>query len=313
MESAILIGALGAAWTLAKWSSPSVRRYRRVEGERLDLGALSVRRRPGPEHRTVVLLHGLLGTGDTFGGDFDRLSERGTLLVPDHLGFGRSLDTRRRDFGHAAHLDALDALLGACPDESRLVVAGHSLGGVLALSWAARHVERVDAVVTWGAPLFRSREEGVVAIESFGVASRLLALDTPASRWMCALMCRHRAAAGWLAALASPRLPVHIARQGVLHSWHSYRGALEGVLLSPRWRGAVEVLGDRGVPVTLVRGARDPVAIAEAHLELARAPSIEHVERAGEHHDLPLRDPRACVVDVLSALPLTDTEPLRPR
>ena len=46
--------------------------------------------------------------GDIFGAGFDRLAERHRVVVPDLLGFGRSLDEARTAFSVEAHLDALD-------------------------------------------------------------------------------------------------------------------------------------------------------------------------------------------------------------
>jgi pimeloyl-ACP methyl ester carboxylesterase len=67
------------------------------------------------------------------------LRQRRSFWFRDLLGFSRSQDPSRTDFSLQAHLDALDGMLVDLGLEGcRLVVAGHSMGGLLALHWAAR-------------------------------------------------------------------------------------------------------------------------------------------------------------------------------
>ncbi len=48
--------------------------------------------------------------GDIFGATYDQLADRHRLVVPDLLGFGRSIGHNRELFPAEAHLDALDEL-----------------------------------------------------------------------------------------------------------------------------------------------------------------------------------------------------------
>ena len=70
-------------------------------------------RHGGSANPVVVLLHGLVATGDVFGAAFDPIADQATLVVPDLLGFGRSLDDSRERFTPDDHLDALDEMLDA--------------------------------------------------------------------------------------------------------------------------------------------------------------------------------------------------------
>ncbi len=89
-----------------------MRTWRPGTGTPRRLGPLSVRV-AGEGPRRFVLLHGLAGSGEAFGAAYDQLADHGQLAVPDLLGFGRSMDLDRHDFGLDAHLDALDAMLEA--------------------------------------------------------------------------------------------------------------------------------------------------------------------------------------------------------
>ncbi|MDP9416753.1 MAG: alpha/beta hydrolase [Actinomycetota bacterium] len=87
----------------------------------------------GSAEPVVLLLHGLIAAGNYFGAAYDPLAEHGTIVVPDLLGFGGSMATTG-SADAAAHLAALDDALAALDMHNRpLIVAGHSMGGVLAL------------------------------------------------------------------------------------------------------------------------------------------------------------------------------------
>jgi pimeloyl-ACP methyl ester carboxylesterase len=101
-------------------------------------GPLAVRTL-GEGDDAVVLLHGLTGSGDGFGGGFGVLASASQLVIPDLLGFGASMDVDRTDFSLEAHLSALDEMLAALDlDDAPLTVVGHSMGAVLALHWPRR-------------------------------------------------------------------------------------------------------------------------------------------------------------------------------
>lgn len=153
------LGLLASAWVAGHAASPAVRRWRPGAGRTVAAGPLQARVF-GAGDPVVLLLHGMAAGGNCFGAGFDELGRRGTLVVPDLLGFGASMDTSG-PFTAAGHLDALDRLLDALGLLGRpVVVAGHSMGGVLALRWAARHPAAVDAVLTFCAPTCRFPSHG---------------------------------------------------------------------------------------------------------------------------------------------------------
>ena len=250
----------------------------------------------GQADPVLLLLHGLLGAGNSFGSMYDELADRGTLVVPDLLGFGDSMQ-RTGPFDIAAHLAALDtALEGLCLDRRRTVVAGHSLGGLLALHWAAQHVEHVDTVAAFAAPLYCSREEARRHVNAMGPLYRVLSGDGPLPAAMCAWMCAHRHLSALVAVAARPDLPVPVAKAAVQHTWESYTGVMDGVIAASDWMRSLETLAGSGVPVTLADGAHDPVLVRGRATALAeQMPTVRHVQHPRADHGLPLTDPRWCV------------------
>lgn len=292
---------IAGAWTAAHLTSSAVHDWRPGAGESRAAGRLQVRTF-GSGTPVVVLLHGMAAAGDCFGVGFDPLGDHATVVVPDLLGFGGST-TSPGPLTATDHLDALDEALEALGLGDRpLVVVGHSMGGALALCWAARHTPRVRAVVTLCAALYRTRDEADRRVRQMGTAEALLAGDGPLPETLCGWMCRHRALASWFAVAIRPGLPVTVARSAVKHTWDSYHGSLDGCLRSGDWEPALEELSAAGIPITLVEAARDPVPVPGRAAAFAAAlPAVRHEQHPTARHLLPLSDASWCAARIAVA------------
>ena len=276
----------GRSATVAAWSAGS--------GEQRRAGQLSVRT-VGSGEPVILLLHGMIAAGNSFGAAYDELAEVATLVVPDLLGFGDSMQTSG-GIDAAAHVRALDDALRVLGlDRRPTVVVGHSMGGGLALRWAAGHTDRVRAVVALGAPLYLNRVEADEHVAAMGRMEALLAGDGMRSRLLCAWMCRHRTLASWIAVAYRPDLPVPVARSGVKHTWATYTGSMDGLIRDDGWREALDRLARACIPVHLAAGARDPVPVAGRAEELAGShPNITVAVHPYADHGLPMTDPEWC-------------------
>ena len=97
----------------------------------------------------VVLLHGIPGAGRVWEPVVERLPEGLDVVVPDLVGFGESRPPRRLsvdDLGPAAQSYAVEALLDEIGVE-RAVVAGHDLGGPVAVLLADRRPDLVSGLL----------------------------------------------------------------------------------------------------------------------------------------------------------------------
>jgi pimeloyl-ACP methyl ester carboxylesterase len=297
MGSAALGLTAGAAWWW-KWRhqhSAAVTAWAPGHGTSLRAGPLHVRIL-GTGEPVVLLLHGMVGAGNSYGAAYDALAARATVVVPDLLGFGRSMDNDGPTDA-PAHIAALDAAMAELGLQHRpTVVAGHSMGGALAVRWAAAQIERVRAVVTFGAPLYRNRGEADAHITGMGRMQALLAGDGPLPRAACAWMCRHRTAASWIAVAYRPDLPVPVARFGVQHTWDTYTGALNGLVRDTGWYDSLTVLTQASVPVPLTAGAADTVPVPGRAEDLASShPNITSLTVDDAGHDLPFTHPHWCL------------------
>lgn len=291
----IAAAAVVVAWSVRHALAPAVRRWRPGTGAHRQAGPLTVRT-AGSGGSAVVLLHGLPASGDTFGAPYDDLADSAHLVVPDLLGFGRSQDPLRTDFSLQAHLDALDAMLAdlgleGCP----LVVAGHSMGGLLALHWAARRAPQVAAVVTLSAPLFASSEDARRRLNAMMPGLARIGMPGVVSRTTCTQLCTRRPRlASWLYVLTAPRIPASLSRQLSGHTWSSYLPVMQQIVLDRAgWQRSLQALDDAGVPVTYASGARDVLAPpddaarrAGTDVTVRRHPTADHL--------LPLEHPDWC-------------------
>lgn len=300
-----------AAWAAVHATAPAVRAFRPGAGTRRRAGPLSVRVTGGGADPAagpvVVLLHGLPASGDAFGAAYDQVGA--PLVVPDLLGFGRSRLPAGVPVDREAQLQALDEMATALGlDGRRLVIAGHSMGGLLAWLWAARHAEQVEAVVTWCTPLLTSRPQARRALNAKAPGMGWVGVPGRLSRLLCTQLCTRRPGlAQWLYALLYPKVPVGLARQLTRHTWSSYAPAMEQVVLAPQaWRPALQVLVQAGVPVWHVLGARDVLAPPDGLAVLGPdAAALSVVVHPSGDHLLPLTDPLWCADRLRTALART--------
>ena len=165
----ILPNSLGAedespsnAWRSAAWQRHLADAV--VDGRRMhyvDVGQ-------GPP---VILVHGLASAWSAWFRNISALAHDHRVIAVDLPGFGRSDRLSGRvEIRH--YVDALRALLDQL-GIGRAGIVGHSLGGIIALEFAARHPERSAAlvVVASGGPPGRLQE---TFLRGLGVGSALL-------------------------------------------------------------------------------------------------------------------------------------------
>jgi pimeloyl-ACP methyl ester carboxylesterase len=168
--------------------------------------------RGGNGEPVLLLLHGLGANGDVWNGLHDVLSGRwpGRWVTPDLPGHGGSGRLPGYSFGHLAA-----AVAGTVPPVTRVVVLGHSLGGVVALAlasgwfgvrvsavcglgikvaWTDEELARAEALSARPNPVYATRRE---AAERYLKLAGLIGLVTPDAVGEAALVHGHN---GWTVA-----------------------------------------------------------------------------------------------------------------
>jgi pimeloyl-ACP methyl ester carboxylesterase len=120
-----------------------------------------------PGARRVVFVHGSLDRSTAFVRAARALPDFSVVRY-DRRGYGKSLD-----LGPAPVFDTQVRDLAWVVGDEPAIVAGHSLGGVVALTFASRHPDLVPAVVAYEAPMpwltsWPSNTAGSVALADSG-------------------------------------------------------------------------------------------------------------------------------------------------
>lgn len=119
-----------------------IRLFVDVEGAGLVPDGPKMRQKP-----TLVLLHGGPGADHSiYKPQYSQLSDLCQILYVDHRGNGRSDDSTPAHWNLAQWADDLAALLDRLGIE-QAVIYGASFGGFVAQSFAARHPERISALI----------------------------------------------------------------------------------------------------------------------------------------------------------------------
>lgn len=230
--------------------------------------------------QALLFLHGIGGNRDMFDPQLDAFAAAGWRAIAwDAPGYGESAAPARFDWAHLA--DAVAVLLDHLAVE-RVVLVGHSMGGMIAQEVAARHPARLRALVLSGtAPAF-GRADG--AWQKQFLAARLDPLDggTSMAELAPALM-RDLVAPG-----AAPSALAVATRAMSLVPPATYRAALHNLVTFDR-RASLAAIA---VPTLLIAGEADRTAPPAGMARMAeRIPGSRYRLIAGAGHIANLERP----------------------
>ncbi|MBA3504815.1 MAG: alpha/beta hydrolase [Betaproteobacteria bacterium] len=255
-----------------------------------------------PHSPKLFLLHGWMDVSASFQFLVDALRREWCVFAPDWRGFGLT-EWPQDGYWFADYLADLDALVRALASDEKVVLAGHSLGGNIALLYAGLRVDRVRRIVSldgFGIPAEdegRASEKLTAWLDALAeppafapyadfaaVADRLQKNNPRLARDRAAFLATHWAAQqadGSLRLRADPRHKLPFPT--VYHLEEAF--AIWRKIAAPTlWVAASE----SRIPKWLAKGAggAEEVARRMAHIPGARLVTIEN---AGHmlHHDQP--------------------------
>ena len=122
-----------------------------IEKERVEIGPVRIYYQVVGAGPPVVLVHGLAGSSRWWQRNIEALARQFRVYVIDLIGFGKSQGRHAFALNEAAeHLAAWMDQLGI----ERAHLIGHSMGGVIAIDFAAQFPERVSRLVLVDAATF---------------------------------------------------------------------------------------------------------------------------------------------------------------
>ena len=229
----------------------------------------------------VVFIHGLGASGRYWEPLRSDLTVGYRGIAPDLLGFGRSPAPSDAAYDVHCHLAALEPHI-----PSGSLIVAHSTGAILAAALAARRPDLTARLVLLGVPIYRDAAAARASVGRLGLMARLTATGSPVARMMCQAMCKMRPLAIVIAPHLVRDLPAAIASDVARHTWASYHGTLERVVIDHR---AGPDLLIAGVPTLLLHGSDDHTAPLRDVQELAASAQsvcapIELRVLGGDHH-----------------------------
>jgi pimeloyl-ACP methyl ester carboxylesterase len=147
-----VLGALSGvvlwAWTPDLPRDYLVKRYGQPPSRFVDVGGTHahVRDEGKPDAMPLLLIHGSLGSLHMWDGWIAALKDRYRLISVDLPGHGLTGDWPRGDYSIEAYTDFIEVLADTLHLD-RFAVAGHSMGGAVAWSFAASRPERVSHLI----------------------------------------------------------------------------------------------------------------------------------------------------------------------
>lgn len=111
----------------------------------------------------ILLLHGEPTWGYLYRRFIPPLARHGTVIVPDHMGFGKSETPQDRRYVIRDHVDNLEALLDHL-DVDGVTLVGQDWGGPIGCAWALRHPDRVKRIVLMNTGPPGAPPEGVTTV-----------------------------------------------------------------------------------------------------------------------------------------------------
>jgi len=274
-----LIGVHDAALNHARRPAASRVWQSRIEGFAMSIVPFALF--AGDRGAPVVFLHGIGGRPELWRAQLDALAPTHRCIAWEMPGYGRTSLPAETSF--AALADALGRLMdrAAAP---RAHLVGHSMGGMVALEFAARQPARVLSLTLSGSSAAFGGATGAWQAEF--IAKRTKPLDE--GKGMAGIAAE--VVDGLLGDAPDPtaRAAAIAAMSGIPEP--AYRAALACLVTFDRR----DALAGLAMPVQLIAGARDSVAPPELLKKMqARIPGARYAEIAGAGHLASIEKPRA--------------------
>lgn len=242
----------------------------------------------GEGPKTVVFLPGLGGTTRYWRSRVEPLAENHKLVFVDLLGFGNSPKPWHQ-YSVNHHLQALHQTLAA---HKKFTLVGHSLGGALALAYAARFQDQIENLVLISLPFFGTQRNAYSYFRHGPTPTGWLFTNILLVATTCIFT---RRVFGRLLPYLLQDLPREVAEDLVKHTWRSSTSSLWEVIY--RHDLAVDAnLLKSNLGVHCIHGSKDTTAPVESvrRLCMNHANWQLHTLEATDHHPL-LRDTKICL------------------
>jgi len=269
-------------------------------------GDTALNRAPG--RSTILLLHGIGDSSESWLPVMDELAKHHRVIAPDFLGHGQS-DKPRADYSAAAFANGMRDLLEVL-DIERVTVVGHSLGGGIAAQFAYQYPAKVERLVLVAAGGVDRDVSGLLRLATIpGSELFVPLLHTPPGRLMTQVGVNLLKLVGHDLGTDADELARVLGSLPEDGAFDAFTRTLRAVV---DWRGQVVTLKGRAylchhIPLAVMWGRKDGIIPVEHAELLAQALPLARVsiyDEAGHfpHHS----DPDRFVSEILDFIDTTD-------
>ena len=253
----------------------------------------------------LLFLHGMLGSHRYWDGLLPLIDAGRKLILVDLLGFGESPKPKLQYTVHE-HVDFIEKKVDEVKkDQVPLIVIGHSMGGLLSLNFAIANPGKVEKIILINAPMITSEQNLKKAIADS--SSKLMVTMTFDKTWgqlVCHIHERFPKLTYYLIRLFEPHLPATMAMAAVQHTYNSYVGTFENVLLHQDFYKLLDQI--QNIPVLILASLKDEYTKDNALERLPQRKNIKLIRIPGMHNVL-LSDP-SCIAAEINKFIATDAE-----
>ncbi|MEW9897524.1 alpha/beta hydrolase [Chitinivorax sp. PXF-14] len=153
-------------------------KYANAESKFVDIDGTMVHYRIEGKGPTIVLLHGIVASLQTWDGWTERLKGRYRIVRLDVPGFGLTGPMASGNYTTAGYVDFLDKFLARVGVDN-CVMAGNSLGAFFAWNYAVAHPEKVSKLVLLDSPGFQQPVPFIVKLAQTPGADKVVTSMTP--------------------------------------------------------------------------------------------------------------------------------------
>lgn len=227
----------------------------------------------------IVLVHGITGSRRFFAGLENRLRlppTSATTYSLDLLGFGGNQNVRS-EYSAADQLKWIEDSVCEHFPSGNFVLAGHSVGGILCLAWAADHLSRVSKIILLNTPLGENRGDIVRSLlQEHMVWATALLQFRPLAHLAC-LALRGAHVLRHLRFAKPGYVPNEVFLDYGKHTWKSIARTFDDVLLGLPGMPLVRRLEE--VPILNLTGTED-TEISQRTIDRS---NVENLKLPGGH------------------------------
>lgn len=240
----------------------------------------------------VVLLPGMLGTTSFWEPLAKILAKTHQVICFDLLGFGHSPAPENIAYTLEDHIQALINSLNELNIKTKITLAGHSMGAIMATNFAAKYPGMVSKLILIAPVIFKTPAEAKENIAQHSSLPKIL-LYGPIAYIACHIFCKFLKPLTKIGVvLAFHNMPKKVAEDTLLHTWHSYSKTLEKVIENQNLISDIEKIK---VPITIVYGKNDNRIIKKNIDQLKSFKNIKIVALNGENHQFPIYQPELLI------------------